>query len=129
MRIITMARLMRGLLIAVIAALGGSTSIAQTDEKLSKRIEKLDVRLVKAFVDLAQQYDGLKDPEAAHLYGDVIGRELRAQGYNQSIGGGVNLARDPRNVCLANDEAERIARTPNRAAITGSSTALNGAKK
>src|SRR5882757_1463821 len=26
------------------------------------------------------------DPEAAHLYGDVIGRELRAQGYNQSIG-------------------------------------------
>jgi beta-glucosidase len=37
------------------------------------------------------------DPEAAHLYGDVIGRELRAQGYNQSIGGGVNLARDPRN--------------------------------
>jgi len=37
------------------------------------------------------------DPEAAHLYGDVIGRELRAQGFNQSIGGGVNLARDPRN--------------------------------
>jgi beta-glucosidase len=37
------------------------------------------------------------DTEAAHLYGDVIGRELRAQGYNQSIGGGVNLARDPRN--------------------------------
>src|ERR1700686_4170995 len=40
------------------------------------------------------------DPEAAHLYGEVIGRELRAQGYNQSIGGGVNLARDPRNVRL-----------------------------
>jgi beta-glucosidase len=37
------------------------------------------------------------DTEAAHLYGDVIGRELRAQGFNQSIGGGVNLARDPRN--------------------------------
>ncbi len=37
------------------------------------------------------------DPDAAHLYGDVIGRELRAQGYNQSIGGGVDLARDPRN--------------------------------
>jgi beta-glucosidase len=37
------------------------------------------------------------DADAAHLYGDVIGRELRAQGYNQSIGGGVNLARDPRN--------------------------------
>lgn len=37
------------------------------------------------------------DPEAAQLYGSVIGRELRAQGYNHSIGGGVNLARDPRN--------------------------------
>lgn len=37
------------------------------------------------------------DAEAARTYGDVIGRELRAQGYNQSIGGGVNLARDPRN--------------------------------
>jgi len=37
------------------------------------------------------------DPQAAHLYGEVIGRELRAQGFNQSIGGGVNLARDPRN--------------------------------
>ncbi len=37
------------------------------------------------------------DPEAAQLYGDVIGRELRAQGFNQSIGGGVNLAREPRN--------------------------------
>lgn len=37
------------------------------------------------------------DLNAAQLYGDVIGRELRAQGYNQSIGGGVNLAREPRN--------------------------------
>jgi beta-glucosidase len=37
------------------------------------------------------------DADAAQLYGDVIGRELRDQGYNQSIGGGVDLARDPRN--------------------------------
>jgi beta-glucosidase len=37
------------------------------------------------------------DSKAAYLYGDVIGRELRAQGYNESIGGGVDLARDPRN--------------------------------
>jgi beta-glucosidase len=37
------------------------------------------------------------DNDAAYLYGDVIGRELRAQGYNESIGGGVDLARDPRN--------------------------------
>jgi beta-glucosidase len=37
------------------------------------------------------------DPEAAYLYGSVIGRELRDQGYNMSIGGGVDLIRDPRN--------------------------------
>jgi beta-glucosidase len=37
------------------------------------------------------------DPDAAHLYGSVIGRELRDQGYNMSIGGGVDLIREPRN--------------------------------
>jgi len=37
------------------------------------------------------------DPDAALLYGQVIGRELRAQGFNMSIGGGVNLMREPRD--------------------------------
>ena len=37
------------------------------------------------------------DPDAAVAYGALIARELRAQGYNMSIGGGVNLAREPRN--------------------------------
>jgi beta-glucosidase len=37
------------------------------------------------------------DLELAHLYGAVIGRELRDQGYNMSIGGGVNITREPRN--------------------------------
>jgi beta-glucosidase len=37
------------------------------------------------------------DPEAAYLYGSVIGRELRDQGSNMSIGGGVDLIREPRN--------------------------------
>ncbi|HEU5403390.1 MAG TPA: glycoside hydrolase family 3 N-terminal domain-containing protein, partial [Terriglobales bacterium] len=37
------------------------------------------------------------DPEAACEYGALIGREMRAQGYNMSLGGGVNLAREPRN--------------------------------
>ncbi len=37
------------------------------------------------------------DPEAACAYGTVIGRELRAQGYNMTLGGGVNLTREPRN--------------------------------
>jgi beta-glucosidase len=37
------------------------------------------------------------NPDLALLYGQVIGRELRDQGYNMSIGGGVNITREPRN--------------------------------
>src|SRR5690349_21209328 len=37
------------------------------------------------------------DPVAACEYGTLIGRELRAQGYNMTLGGGVNLTREPRN--------------------------------
>ena len=37
------------------------------------------------------------DLEGAYEYGALIGRELRAQGYNMSLGGGVNLTREPRN--------------------------------
>jgi beta-glucosidase len=37
------------------------------------------------------------DLDAAYAYGALIGRELRAQGYNMSLGGGVNLTREPRN--------------------------------
>jgi len=37
------------------------------------------------------------DPQSACDYGAVIGRELRAQGYDMTLGGGVNLAREPRN--------------------------------
>ena len=33
----------------------------------------------------------------AREYGTLIGMELRDQGYNMSLGGGVNLAREPRN--------------------------------
>jgi beta-glucosidase len=37
------------------------------------------------------------DEKAAYAYGALLGRELRAQGYNMSLGGGVNLAREPRD--------------------------------
>jgi beta-glucosidase len=37
------------------------------------------------------------DRDAAFLYGSVIGREARAQGFNMSIGGGVDITREPRN--------------------------------
>ncbi len=37
------------------------------------------------------------DINGAYSYGALIGRELRAQGYNMSLGGGMNLTREPRN--------------------------------
>lgn len=37
------------------------------------------------------------DTESACEYGALIGRELRAQGYNMTLGGGVNITREPRN--------------------------------
>ncbi|MBB6144765.1 beta-glucosidase-like glycosyl hydrolase [Silvibacterium bohemicum] len=37
------------------------------------------------------------DRKAAYAYGSLIARELRAQGFNMSLGGGVNLTREPRS--------------------------------
>src|SRR5271166_1560612 len=37
------------------------------------------------------------DPQAACEYGALIGRELRSQGYNMSLGGGTNITREPRD--------------------------------
>jgi beta-glucosidase len=37
------------------------------------------------------------DPESACQLGEVIGGELRAQGFDMTLGGGVNLTHEPRN--------------------------------
>ena len=37
------------------------------------------------------------DVQSACEYGETIGRELRAQGFNMTLGGGINLTREPRN--------------------------------
>lgn len=37
------------------------------------------------------------DQDAACEYGKLIGHELRMQGYNATLGGGVDITRDPRN--------------------------------
>lgn len=37
------------------------------------------------------------DAKLAYEYGAVIGRELRAHGFTMSLGGGVNITREPRN--------------------------------
>ena len=74
----------------------GIPSIQQADSAVGARMAALNGRyatLLPSVLGAASSWD----PDAAYLYGDVIGRELRAQGYNQSIGGGVDLARDPRN--------------------------------
>jgi beta-glucosidase len=37
------------------------------------------------------------DLDGAYEYGALIGQELRAQGFNMSLGGGVDITREPRN--------------------------------
>lgn len=74
----------------------GIPSVQQADSAVGIRMAAPEGRyatLLPSMLAAASSWD----PEAAYLYGNVIGRELRAQGYNQSIGGGINLARDPRN--------------------------------
>lgn len=74
----------------------GIPSIQQADSAVGARMAALQSRyatLLPSVLGAASSWDS----KAAFLYGDVIGRELRAQGFNQSIGGGVDLARDPRN--------------------------------
>jgi len=66
------------------------------DSAVGVRMAALESRyatLLPSVLGLAATWD----PAAGHLYGDVIGRELRDQGYNMSIGGGVDLMREPRN--------------------------------
>jgi len=74
----------------------GLPSLQQADSAVGIRMAAAQARyatLLPSVLAAAASWD----TEGAHLYGDVIGRELRAQGFNQSIGGGANLARDPRN--------------------------------
>jgi beta-glucosidase len=66
------------------------------DSAVGVRMAALESRyatLLPSVIGMAASWD----PEAAFLYGSVIGRELRAEGYNMSIGGGVDLIREPRN--------------------------------
>jgi beta-glucosidase len=66
------------------------------DSAVGARMGSLESRystLLPSVLGMAASWD----TSAAYLYGSVIGRELRDQGYNMSIGGGVNLIREPRN--------------------------------
>lgn len=74
----------------------GIPDINLADSAVGIRMAALDSRyatLLPSTLGLAATWD----VQSAFLYGSVIGRELRDQGFNMSIGGGVNLAREPRN--------------------------------
>ena len=74
----------------------GIPGINQQDSAVGVRLSALMGRystLLPSTLGTASSWD----VEGARLYGHVIGRELRAQGFNMSIGGGVDITRDPRN--------------------------------
>jgi len=74
----------------------GIPPILMSDAAYGVRVSGVNGRYSTALpsdVALASSWD----IEAACSYGTVIGRELRAQGYNMTLGGGVNITRDPRN--------------------------------
>jgi beta-glucosidase len=74
----------------------GIPDINLADSAVGVRMAALDGRystLLPSTLGAAASWD----TEAAYLYGSVIGRELRAQGFDMSIGGGVDLTREPRN--------------------------------
>lgn len=74
----------------------GIPDINLADSAVGIRMAALESRyatLLPSVLGLAATWD----QSAAFLYGQVIGRELRAQGFNMSIGGGVDLTRESRN--------------------------------
>ncbi len=74
----------------------GLPNLNLADSAVGVRMAALDSRyatLLPSVIGMASSWD----PSMGMLYGSVIGRELRAQGFNMSIGGGVDLIREPRN--------------------------------
>ena len=74
----------------------GLPDINLADSAVGVRMAALQSRyatLLPSVIGMAASWD----PDAAFLYGSVIGRELRDMGFNMSIGGGVDLIREPRN--------------------------------
>jgi beta-glucosidase len=74
----------------------GLPDINLADSAVGIRMAALDSRyatLLPSVIGMASSWD----PAMGHLYGAVIGRELRDEGYNMSIGGGVDLIREPRD--------------------------------
>ncbi len=74
----------------------GLPNLNLADSAVGVRMGAWDSRyatLLPSAIGMASSWD----PGMGFLYGSVIGRELRQQGFNMSIGGGVDLIREPRN--------------------------------
>jgi beta-glucosidase len=74
----------------------GLPDINEADSAVGVRMAAVSSRyatLLPSVIGMASSWD----PKMGFLYGAVIGRELRDQGYNMSIGGGMDLIREPRN--------------------------------
>jgi beta-glucosidase len=74
----------------------GLPDINEADSAVGVRMAAVSSRyatLLPSVIGMASSWD----PKMGFLYGSVIGRELRDQGYNMSIGGGMDLIREPRN--------------------------------
>ena len=74
----------------------GLPDINLADSAVGIRMAARDSRyatLLPSVLGMASSWD----PKMGFLFGAVIGRELRQQGYNMSIGGGMDLIREPRN--------------------------------
>jgi beta-glucosidase len=74
----------------------GIPGINMTDSAVGIRMAAIQSRyatLLPSTLGAASSWD----PQAGFLYGSVIGRELWAQGFNMSIGGGLDITREPRN--------------------------------
>ncbi len=68
----------------------GLPDINEADSAVGVRMAAKDSRyatLLPSVIGMASSWD----PKMGFLYGSVIGRELRDQGYNMSIGGGMDL--------------------------------------
>jgi beta-glucosidase len=74
----------------------GLPDVNEADSAVGVRMASVESRyatLLPSVIGMASSWD----PKMGFLYGSVIGRELRDQGYNMSIGGGMDLIREPRN--------------------------------
>lgn len=71
----------------------GIPGVDMADSSTVVRVANTGATTMPSTLALAASWD----PELAHSYGMTLGRELRALGFAEGLGGGLNLSREPRN--------------------------------